>query len=134
MNMNEIVYVIPGNPIALSRPRLSHCGIYDSQRNEKLIAGLNLRQQHGALPLYTSTPLHLEATFYMNMPKSSRRKWPQLRGTYHFYKADLDNLLKFLLDICNNVILKDDSIVSSISACKIYDDNPRTEFTFRVLK
>ena len=128
-----IIYTIPGNPVALARPRLCKHGIFDSQKLDKLNAGLFLRHQHGNLPIYSHVPLHIEAIFYMNMPKSSRRQWDTLRGGPHKVRPDVDNLVKFLLDICNGIILNDDCIISSLSARKIYDDDPRTEFSLHKL-
>jgi Holliday junction resolvase RusA-like endonuclease len=123
------VYYIEGPPIPLARARMCSHGIYDPQKNEKLLISLNLRSQHGNRELYAG-PLHLNCTFFMGMPKHAKGKWPQLRGTYHKIKPDIDNLEKFLLDICNNIIIKDDCQIASVTKQKIYDYEPRTEFSF----
>lgn len=126
-------YIIPGSPIALARPRFAHRKIYDSQKNVKLFAGLQLVQQHGNDPLFEG-PLHLDVTFYMNMPsKGTPPAKCKKQGTYHTYRPDLSNLLKFYEDICVGVLFKDDSLIASVSCRKIYDKEPRTEFTLRNL-
>jgi len=125
------VFVIAGDPTPLARPRFSHKRVYDSQKNIKIVASISIKQQQGDAPLLDGA-LHLDVTFYMKAPVSISAKRRQLLyGTNHLFKPDLDNLIKYICDICNNVTYEDDSIISSISAHKIYDENPRTEFTLR---
>ena len=88
-------------------------------------------QQHNNEPLLDG-PLHLEVTFYMPIPKFKAKKIQS--GQYHHIIPDLDNLTKWICDICNEVVYKDDAIISSINAKKIYDKNARTEFFFTQLK
>jgi len=125
------IFIIPGDPTPLARPRFSHKKIYDSQKNLKLIASLNVQQQQSNDPLLQGA-LQLDVTFYMKAPASISIKRRQLLyGTNHIFKPDLDNLIKFICDICNNVTYEDDCIISVINAKKTYDENPRTEFTLR---
>ena len=119
--------LFPGNPIPLSRPRFSIQRVYDSQKNLKLITGMHVVQQHDNEPFLIG-PLHLEVTFYMPIPKFRLKKIKN--GQSHISVPDLDNLIKWICDVCLNVIYKDDSIVTSINAKKIYDVNARTEFQF----
>lgn len=127
------LYVLLGNPIPLARARFGHRKVYNSQKNEQLIAGLDLARQHGDDPLF-SGPLHMYVTFYMAIPQSvTAKKRDAMIGRPHTFKADLDNLLKMVCDYCNKVIYNDDCIIASITAKKIYDVNPRTEFTLKVI-
>lgn len=126
------VYRITGTPIPLARARMCKHGVYDPQKNEKLIIGLDLRSQHGDREPYEG-PLHLDITFFMGMPKYTKSKWQQLCHTYHNIKPDIDNLEKFLLDICNNILIKDDCQIASVTKRKLYDYEPRTEFSFTPL-
>ena len=71
--MDEIVYMIPGDPIPLQRPRHNVHRVYDAQKNQKLIIGINLRNQHGDRPLFQG-PLLLNATFYMPVAKSDEKQ------------------------------------------------------------
>jgi Holliday junction resolvase RusA-like endonuclease len=137
-----ITYVISGEPVPLARPRIGGPGrfVYDSQKHTKHVIINDLRRQHGDRPLY-SGPCHLEAIYYMRIPKTSIKKRDEMVGTYHIFKPDADNLCKFTLDVASMrtindefVLLKDDCIIASISVKKIYDLIPRTEFTITELK
>lgn len=71
----------------------------------------------------------------MPIPNSaSKRKQAELDGKYHTGRPDTDNMIKYYLDLCLNVVLEDDAIVSKITAQKIYDQNPRTQFTLMEIK
>lgn len=65
---------------------------------------------------------------------SAKRK-NTLYNKPHIFKPDLDNLIKYICDICsNNVIYQDDCIIASITAKKVYSELPRTEFTLMEIK
>lgn len=120
-------YVIKGNPIPLARARHGNRKTWDSQKQIKLITGLDLEEQHHGLPLLHG-PLFLDICFYFSIPESySLRKREKCIGTYHEFKPDLSNLIKFVEDIAMGIIYKDDCIISSVTAKKIYDEEPRTE-------
>ena len=121
------VYVIAGKPIPLARPRMSKGYVYDSQKQSKQSIATLLRRQHGLIPMYCG-PLHLNITFYMPIPK--RTKAP----LYHRKKPDLSNMIKFYEDVSSGILYADDRQIVKIFACKIYDENPRTEFTITELK
>ena len=68
----------------------------------------------------------------MLIPKAKARHKLDSTGKpahYHTSTPDLDNLQKFILDSCKNIVLVDDRYVASISTRKIYSTIPRTEFT-----
>lgn len=123
-------YCININPIGWKRAGLSGKKFFDTQQRDKIAFGLFLGQQHGNEPLF-NRPIHLDITFFMPIPKSKLRLKKDNHGCPYFYHAtvpDLDNLLKFILDACKNVVLQDDRWVCSITASKKYDIQPRTEF------
>jgi len=124
------VYVLGGDPVALARARYSidNRRIYDSQKSIKLLAGIGLRSQHNDQPLL-SGPLHLDVTFFMRIPPNSKRT-----TLLHQFKPDIDNLIKYLLDVSQSVLFDDDCVISQITAIKQYDTKPRTEFTLRSIK
>jgi Holliday junction resolvase RusA-like endonuclease len=115
------LYVLEGNPIALQRPRFAG-HVYDAQKQYKLIAGINLRNQRGNHPLFSGI-LHMDIQFFMKPPVKTFNK---VVGNYHFYKPDIDNLIKMVLDYSNSVLYADDCIIASLNAVKRYDANPRT--------
>lgn len=127
----QIVYVIPGNPVPLARARHTYRKVYDSQKNEKLISGINLRNQHQERPLLEG-PLQLDVVFYMPIAKTRAKFAKSLIGTAHFYTPDLSNMIKFIEDVSSGILYKDDCQIVSIIAKKIYGD-PRTEFTIKKL-
>lgn len=131
----EKTYILKGCPIALARGRISGAGkrhVYDSQKQLKLIAGINLRNQAEG-DKYFEGPIELDVTFYIEIPKS-RIKQRNLPGQYHTYVPDLSNLIKFTEDIAANVLYNNDCIISKIAAKKVYTPtNPRTQFTLRQL-
>lgn len=127
--MFEECYVLKGNPVPLARTRMGNRRMWDSQKQAKLVASLELQQQHRGRNLFKG-PLHLELTFYMQMPKSEKKR-EKLAARYHTIKPDIDNLEKFVLDIANGVLYGDDCIVASLTSRKIYDVNPRTVIEIR---
>lgn len=126
------IYTIPGNPIALKRARYCHRTrkIYNSQRNELLVLSLNIESQHDNAPLYEG-PLHLDVTFFMPIKTSNAKKQKSMINTYHMFKPDVDNLVKLVADISTGILYKDDALIASISARKVYALEPRTEFTIK---
>ena len=55
-------YVLKGSPTPLARPRLGKGYVYDSQKNIKLIQGIELSRQHGDMELFDG-PLHMDFIF-----------------------------------------------------------------------
>jgi Holliday junction resolvase RusA-like endonuclease len=74
-------------------------------------------------------------SFMMPVPKSmSKKKRVELIETKaaHIIKPDLDNLIKFILDCMNSIVLFDDSLVSDIKATKSYAGFAETLITVSV--
>jgi Holliday junction resolvase RusA-like endonuclease len=116
-------FVIKGDPIPLARARMGKYSIYDSQKHEKFVASMQLTHQMTGIKKF-SGPLEIDVKFYMQIPKAKRNKL----GKPHFYKPDLDNLLKMLNDVCNHIVFNDDCLIYKVSACKVYGYIPSTEF------
>jgi len=126
--MREKRYILLGDPTPLARARMGNQKMWDSQKEHKLVAGLHLRQQHNDEPFFEG-PILLEMSFYLKRPLTG----PNRKRHYHSFRPDLDNLIKFIADISNGVLYDDDCIIASITARKIYDEEPRSEFTVREL-
>ncbi len=136
LRQEETIYTIPGKPVPLARPRFARTNdnsfkVYDSQKLSKLQAYLNMKSQHHGLPLI-DYPVHLDIIFTFQIPQSysSHKKALCLHKPY-VGKSDLDNLLKFVLDVSNKVIYNDDSVVASVSAKKVYGTESMTVFSFK---
>jgi Holliday junction resolvase RusA-like endonuclease len=125
-------YVLDGQPVPLARVGQCKSMRYDTQKNLKLYASITLQSQHNNEPLFEANPLELLVTFYLEIPKTRAAKVSE--EAWHYYRADLDNLVKFVCDCANRIIFRDDSLVCSIIAKKVYSSKPRTEFTIRELK
>ena len=120
-------YIIYGKPIPLKRARVTRFGAYDPQKKEKEEHREMVYIQRGNVSPETEGPLELIVTFYMPIPKTTPKKI-LLQGTHHTKTPDIDNLVKYILDVIQPILLRNDSIVSIIIAEKVYDKNPRTEF------
>ncbi len=123
------MYIIIGDPIPLMRARHVHRRVYDGQSREKLVSGIELQRQHQGPLLHG--PLHLDITFYFDIPYSRRKK--TFPGHLHYIRPDLSNLLKYIEDVCNKIIIEDDAQIASIACKKLYDKPARTEFKFEKL-
>ena len=130
----SITYVIPGQPVAWKRAgRRKGGGFFDQQMNSKLGTGIFINNQHVG-EMYKG-PLLLDITFYFKIATTlSKKQKDFLLGNYHHTKPDLDNCIKYILDTCNTLLFDDDCTISKITACKLYDTDPRTEFTLTELK
>jgi len=122
-------YILPGSPVPLARVRFGNGRVWDSQKDLKLVNGIHISNQHDDEPFFVG-PILLDVTFYMPIPQ---RRAKNRTFIHHYIKPDLDNLIKFSMDICNLITYRDDCIVSVINARKLYDENPRTIIILREL-
>lgn len=119
---------LPGNPMTKLRPRFArHKGrvrTYDKQSAEKNTVKWQLQARMvGKEPL--KGPLHLSMICVFSRPKTRER----LKELFHEIKPDLDNLIKWIGDIGNQILWYDDKQIVSISAVKIYGQVPKTIIT-----
>ena len=123
--------IIPGKPIAKKRPRFARRGkfvtTYNDQETEEGKVLWEIRQQRPEKPIERPIAIHL--WFGMPIPKSTSKK--QIRAILerkapHIKKPDIDNLIKFYLDVMNNEIFLDDKQIYYLTARKSYTKNPRT--------
>jgi Holliday junction resolvase RusA-like endonuclease len=75
-------------------------------------------------------PLYFQARFYLPRPKGAYKvlkNGTQRRSglsLYHTQKPDLDNLIKLVLDSCNEIVFQDDSQIVELLIAKSWCDNP----------
>ena len=112
-------------PMAWQRARINGKHFFDIQAKDKLCFSIHLQSQHDNDPLFT-TAIAIDIVFYMPY-KSVKKERDKVK--VHCSTPDLDNLCKFALDAMKGVVFKDDRLVSHLSAKKVYDKKPRTEFT-----
>lgn len=125
-NLRSEKYIIIGDPVPLARPRFCKGHVFDSQKMNKMVASNSIMYQHKNR-LHFTGPLHLQVTFFMALPRCSKKKQELLLGTFHKARPDFSNLLKFIEDVAQDVLYDDDCIISSVCGSKIYDRQPRTE-------
>jgi len=119
------VLTIPGPPIALKRPRFSHGSVFDSQAEIKSGLKWIIKSQWNHEPL--DGPIFIDIKFHFPIPKSwSKKKREELTGKPHVNTPDLDNCIKLILDVMNEVVFVDDRLVYSIRAEKIYSEKAKT--------
>lgn len=73
--------------------------------------------------------LRIDINFFLPIPSSWTKKRKNLASWGSLpcnVKPDIDNLVKFYLDICNGVIWSDDAIITHITSRKTYADMPCT--------
>lgn len=130
--VKTITFTLPGKPIPWARPGFSAKRGYDQQLKLKRQYRLILQQQLPSDYIYTDAPKSLLAIFFMPIPNYAPKFKKEALNSNpypHFKRPDLDNLIKFLLDIGNGILYSDDSLIAHIDAHKIYNQNPRTQFT-----
>ena len=136
-------FILVGSPISLARCRFSGNGhqaphVFDTQKEIKLLSGLHLRKQMDEEKFAEGIPLEVNCVFYFDIPKSRQncknKKMLLIENDLQFGKPDVDNLIKFILDISNRIIYKDDAQVQKVVAEKRYSKYPRTEFIVKTLK
>jgi len=129
---SRVVYILKGSPIPLSRTRIGRCyyAPYESQKELKLATQITIQNQHGEKPCYKG-PLKLEVIFYFHIPKNHL---DIKSGDPIIKDPTVNDCLRFILNVCNNIIFYDVSTVTEIYCKKIYDTNPRTEFIITELK
>jgi Holliday junction resolvase RusA-like endonuclease len=115
---------IPGKPIPLQRPRLGPSKIYDQQKKQKNETAILITAQTDFPP--DSDGVAIELIFHMKIPKGKKKK---LLNKPHTKRPDIDNLIKFYLDVCNGLLYEDDAQIYTIKASKIYGEEEKTELT-----
>lgn len=114
-----------GDPVGKMRAGRKGRVSYDPQEKLKEGCKWQVRSQYREEPL--GQPVVIDALFMMPIPKSTSKvkQRAMLNGTYHHtVKPDVDNILKFYLDVLNNLVVKDDNQVVEVRARKIYSSKP----------
>lgn len=125
--------VIPGPPIAKSRPKFSTRGgyprAYDPQAKQMHALAVILRQEihKNDLKVPTSLPIEVAFSFYLPLPDSASepKRNEKLWNLDQCHKPDLDNLIK-TWDFANQILWDDDRQIVKLTAKKLYSENPCT--------
>ncbi len=119
-------FLIKDTPIPLQRPRMTGTHCWDSQKQQKMVVGIQLNTQFCDSAFFEG-PLLIELNFFFPLPKRlSNKARIEKMGSPHITTPDLDNLVKFYLDCANDILYKDDATVAQIITKKMYGI-PHTE-------
>lgn len=120
-------FEIPFIPRPQKRPRDKGNQTYDPQASLKNQIRTLFRALYKEVQPY-DFPMKAQFTYHMPIPKSySKKKRAFLIGKIHTISPDLSNLIKFTEDTFNNVIWKDEALLTDIHAKKVYGKFPKTE-------
>ncbi len=125
-----IRFIIPGEPVAKGRPRVTKWGTYTPEKTknyEALVRELFILK-HGQAPL--DGELKVDIKVYFKIPKSTSKKKKELMVAGEIRptkKPDLDNVMKCITDALNELAYQDDKQIVSASIEKFYSEEPRAE-------
>lgn len=120
--------LLPGEPISQKRARIFAKGAMDPCWEAKEQHRSYIREHYQNICL--SQALRVYIRFYYGFPKSmSEKKRLIAKKTT---RPDLDNLVKYILDMGNGVLWEDDAQIIDLNCSKEYGDMPKTEITIFV--
>ena len=138
-DMMEYIYTIPGTPVAQGRHRHflrnNFVQTYDPMKKEKDLARKSLiAQKRTEIGLGCDIAVSLRFGYgfsetLSNVARNAKKWYPQKTT-----KPDIDNLIKFILDVGNGILWPDDNMISRISASKFFTEKPFTEITILIKK
>lgn len=124
-------FTIPGEPKGKARPFVPKSGRaftpeatvnYENWVKQCFILSKGKERLEGQIEA------HIEAFFSIPKSSSKKKREQMLNGDIRpEKKPDIDNIVKSILDSCNELAYKDDSQVVSLAVEKWYADEPRVE-------
>lgn len=122
-------FIIPGEPVAKGRPKLSRYGTYTPKKTKEYEEHIKQEWRKNGYKEPLTGAVMVDITFYRSIQKSSSKaaKTAKLTGKVKpTVKPDLDNYIKAVLDGLNGLAWVDDSQIINISATKEYSLEPET--------
>lgn len=128
----KISFFIPGEPVALARHRYTitkgKIHNYDAPKNAEykaLVAMMAAKEMYGMAPM--DKPVAVTITVHKQVPQSwsKKRQKEALSGEIRpTGRPDIDNYIKAVFDGLNQIVFKDDSQVTHVTASKMYSTTP----------
>lgn len=128
----KISFFIPGEPVAQGRPRMStingHPRMYDAPKSanyKAVVAMMAAKEMYGMAPM--DKPVAVTITVHKQVPQSwskKRQKEALSGGIRPTGRPDIDNYIKAVFDGLNQIVFKDDSQVTHVTARKMYSTTP----------
>lgn len=128
--MATLQFVIPGDPCAKQRPRMTRAGHTYTPKQTVSYENLVKTIYSDKCGKYFEGPIHMEIYAYFSVPKSvsKKKKDEMLNGDIRpTKKPDWDNIGKIIMDSLNNIAYDDDKQVVSARVEKLYGAVPRVE-------
>jgi Holliday junction resolvase RusA-like endonuclease len=134
-------FIIFGVPISKARHRTfvknGKTHTYDPKSDQKNAIRFEIVSQmlKNGLNLIQDGAIEVDMSFHMEIPKTlSKASKMRLNGKPCIKKnGDIDNFIKFFLDVMNGVVYVDDSQVYKTSAEKTYSMTPKTTIQIKKL-
>jgi Holliday junction resolvase RusA-like endonuclease len=139
--MKQIVFTVPGTPVAKGRAKFARRGNFvstytpkETVQYENLVRLAAQEAMAGADPF--DRPIALTVAIYLPIPQSwSKKKQEKARvgAVGATKKPDADNVLKALKDGMNGVVYVDDARITDVTLQKRYATSPRVDVIARTL-
>lgn len=127
--MTAIIFIVPGPPVPWARARrMGNRYFVDGETERQKNAVSFAAKKAGAVVI--EGPVHVTLEFRMPLVKGAKGFGA------HTKRPDIDNLCKLVLDALNGTAWRDDGVVMSLSASKVYapdGEEPRTRVEIRPL-
>lgn len=128
--IKAIRFEVPGNPVPKGRPRFSFkSGHAYTPRKTKIYEELIAKEYQKSIgEILPYSPLKIDVIAVFEIPHSySKKKKESMIETGCTKRADIDNIVKSVLDALNGIAYIDDSCVVEIYGLKKWGTEPKTE-------
>lgn len=123
MKLDTLEFLIQTKPTQQQRHRFSkefgHA--YDPSAKDKRsfrnLVILELKKLNLQESPFHDKPIEVTLVFGFIKPKTQQKR------QFHTVTPDIDNLAKFVLDACNTLLYRDDSLITDLIASKVYSDS-----------
>lgn len=128
-----VVFLVPGTPVGKGRPKFARRGNFvTTYTPERTASYENLVKVKAEEAMQGRTmfdgPVSVEIGLYVTPPASwsQKKQREALSGTiFPTSKPDVDNVLKGIMDACNEIVFKDDKQAVDVRVIKRYADTAR---------
>jgi len=133
--LNEINFIIPGEPKGKGRPKFSRQGnfvrTYSPETTVNYENWVKICFQEAKQEMLAGE-LKAKIRCFYGIPNSytKQKKYDAMRGVLRpTKKPDIDNICKIIFDSLNGLAYADDKDIVSCTIDKWFDSNPRVEVT-----
>ena len=130
---SSVAFVVPGTPVGKGRPKFARRGNFVSTYTpEKTASYENLVKVKAEEAMQGKVlfegAVSVEIALFITPPASwsQKKQREALAGTvFPTSKPDVDNVLKGIMDACNEIVFKDDKQAVDVKVIKRYADTAR---------